>query len=191
MTQSTSKAQKPISTTKTTNQQPKNILLDKWEDIGFHWSGNVNPSELTRLFQLVESSVEHQPISLSCELKRQGGVLWLNWQVQGSIWIACQRCLQPMEHTLTNEYQLALLQDDSQASLLNDEQDYILLDEVILPNSVDRKLPLLEIIEDGLLLDIPLSPKHEHCEMYVQQSGEITEQPTDNPFAILAGLKKS
>ena len=47
------------------------------------------------------------------------------------------------------------------------------------------------MIEDELLVDLPLAPKHDDCEMAVTEVGELPEAVAEkeNPFAVLASLK--
>ena len=54
------------------------------------------------------------------------------------------------------------------------------------PATVD----LLALLEDELLLLMPLSPKHDVCEHKHQPTTEeVVEEKRDNPFEVLAGLK--
>jgi hypothetical protein len=67
------------------------------------------------------------------------------------------------------------------------DQEIILIDEL----TDDNKLWLLSMIEDELLVDLPLAPKHDDCEMAVTEVGELPEAVAEkeNPFAVLASLK--
>ena len=106
------------------------------------------------------------------------------------MWLTCQRCLQPVATSLTDDYDIALLEDESQASLVDEEQDYLLLEEIVDNQTPERLLPLKKLIEDELLLKMPLAPKHDDCEMSVEQFGEIPEEEEgENPFAALSALK--
>lgn len=108
----------------------------------------------------------------------------------GDVWLTCQRCLQPVDINLTDDYDIALLDDESQVRLINEEQDYLLLDEVVTEQSPEHLLPLKKLIEDEILLKTPMAPKHDDCEMTVEQFGEIPEEEeNENPFAALASLK--
>lgn len=82
-----------------------------------------------------------------------------------------------------------MLEDEAQASILDDEVDYVLLDEITEDQRGEILLPLANILEDEILLDVPLSPKHEDCEMATEQVGELPEEENENPFAALAALK--
>ena len=73
---------------------------------------------------------------------------------------------------------------------MGEEQDYLLLEEVVDHQFPQRLLPLKKLFEDELLLKTPLAPKHDDCEMSVEQFGDIPEEEeSENPFAALSALK--
>ncbi|PKG34735.1 YceD family protein [Psychrobacter sp. Sarcosine-3u-12] len=177
--------QTPISTS-----MPEHISLNKWEDTGFEWEGEVAPATFERLSAILTTEHEQANIQLSINLYRRSNVLHLAFQLAGDVWLTCQRCLQPVDINLTDDYDIALLDDESQVRLINEEQDYLLLDEVVTEQSPERLLPLKKLIEDEILLKTPMAPKHDDCEMTVEQFGEIPEEEeNENPFAALASLK--
>ena len=177
--------QTPISTS-----MPEHISLNKWEDTGFEWEGEIAPATFERLSAILTTEHEQANIQLSINLYRRSNVLHLAFQLAGDVWLTCQRCLQPVDINLTDDYDIALLDDESQVRLINEEQDYLLLDEVVTEQSPERLLPLKKLIEDEILLKTPMAPKHDDCEMTVEQFGEIPdEEENENPFAALASLK--
>jgi uncharacterized protein len=156
----------PLSTS-----MPESISLDKWADTGYEWTGEVEPSAFKRLAATLATEHEQADISLNANL-------------------TCQRCLQPVVIGLSDDYNIALLEDESQARSINDEQDYLLLDEIITEPAPELLLPFKKLVEDEILLKTPMSPKHDDCEMTVEQFGEIPEEEeSENPFAALASLK--
>lgn len=168
---------------------PLNVSLDKWADTGFEWSGSVEPSEFTRLEAILTDEHEQAPIEIAATLSKSNNVLNLSFTLKGDIWLTCQRCLQPIAVDLTGEHDIALLADESQARLLSEEDEYLLLEEIVDPDAQEKLLPLARLIEDEILLETPLSPKHDDCEMVVDQVGEIEEEAEESPFAALAALK--
>ncbi|CAN6959848.1 MULTISPECIES: DUF177 domain-containing protein [Psychrobacter] len=177
--------QTPISTS-----MPEHISLNKWEDTGFEWEGEIAPATFERLSAILTTEHEQANIQLSINLYRRSNVLHLSFKLVGDVWLTCQRCLQPVDINLTDDYDIALLDDESQVRLINEEQDYLLLDEVVTEQSPERLLPLKKLIEDEILLKTPMAPKHDDCEMTVEQFGEIPEEEeNENPFAALASLK--
>ena len=175
----------PVSTS-----MPEHISLDKWADTGFEWSGEVDPNSFERLATTLSAEHDQSNTQLNAELYRRNDVLHLAFTLKGDIWLTCQRCLQPVAVDLSDDYNIALLENDSQVRLIDEEQDYLLLDEIVTEQSPERLLPFKKLVEDEILLKIPMAPKHDDCEMSVEQFGEIPEEEeNENPFAALASLK--
>ena len=184
---------KNSNTEKSALQLPNHVNLEKWEDAGYTWSGTITPRILTRLVDIVPEEYQDKAIDLKCELKKQGQLLTLIMQFSGDIWVTCQRCLTPLNIDITHDAELILLQREEQQGLVDESDDYLLLEELLAeqPENIkgDRVLPLKKLVEDELLLDVPLSAKHDDCEMAVEQVGEIIEEEAENPFAALEALK--
>lgn len=168
---------------------PEHISLDKWSDIDFEWKGAVAPTSFERLATQLATEQQQPELQLEANLYRRNNVLHLAFTVTGEVWLSCQRCLQPIAIDLTDDYDIALLDDDSQASLVNDEQDYLILNEIMGDKTPERLLPFKKIVEDELLLKAPMAPKHDDCDMVIEQVGDIPEEENENPFAALAALK--
>lgn len=191
-----SKLSKPTTnnnTEKSAQQLPNHVNLEKWEYVGYIWSGSITPRMMNRLVDTVPEAYQDNPIELRCELKKQGQLLTLLMQFTGDIWVTCQRCLTPMSIDVTHDAELILLQHEDQQGLVDEADDFLLLEELLAEQPEnkkgDRLLPLKKLIEDELLLDIPLSSKHDDCEMAVEQVGEIIEEEAESPFAALEALK--
>ena len=172
------------------NIMPDTISLNKWEDTGFEWAGEIAPNAFERLVSVLNTEHEQANILLDAKLYRLNNVLHLAFTLTGEVWLTCQRCLQPIAVDLGDEYDIALLDNESQIRLIREEQDYLLLEEIVTEQSPERLLPFKKLIEDEILLKTPMAPKHDDCEMSVEQFGEIPEEEeTENPFAALASLK--
>lgn len=169
---------------------PEHISLSKWEDNGFEWTGEIAPTSFDRLAAMLTTEHDQSKIHLNANLYRRNNVLHLAFRLVGDVWLTCQRCLQPIAIDLADNYNIALLDDESQVRLVDEDQDYLLLDEIITESSPERLLPFRKLVEDEILLKAPMAPKHENCEMTVEQFGEIPEEEdSENPFAALASLK--
>ena len=108
------------------------------------------------------------------------------------VWLTCQRCLHPVAHTLETERTLRFVPTEEEAARLDETED----DEDVLARP--RTLNLLELVEDELILALPLVPRHERCPEPLayepeaeapQPEGQAAKAP--NPFAALAQLKRS
>jgi len=153
----------PVST-----GMPEYISLDKWADTGYEWSGDVELNIFKRLDAILNTEHEQKKISISANLYRHNNVLHLAFTLTGNAWLTCQRCLQPVAIELSDDYNIALLEKESQVRLVDEEQDYLLLEEVITEQSPESLLPFKKLVEDEILLKIPMAPKHDDCEMTVE-----------------------
>ena len=175
---------------KSLTHMPEYISLSKGGGSGFEWQGEVNPVSFERLAALLTSEHEQTNLSLKTNLYRRNDVLHLAFEVDGEVWLTCQRCLQPVATELTDDFDIALLEEDSKSNSVNEEQDYLILEEVVDNQTPERLLPLKKLIEDELILMMPLAPKHDDCEMSIEQFGELPEEEeSENPFAALSALK--
>ena len=100
--------------------------------------------------------------------------------------LECQRCLQPMRVSLQAARRIFFVYGEDAAAALDADSD----DDVL---ALTPALDLADLIEDELLLALPLVPRHEHCpeplpRAFVEDDPAI--DPADNPFAVLAALKR-
>ena len=100
--------------------------------------------------------------------------------------LECQRCLQPMRTPLHAERRIFFVEGEDAAAALDADTD----DDVL---ALEPALDLPALVEDELLLTLPLVPRHEVCPEplprgFVDEDSEPA--PADNPFAVLAALKQ-
>ena len=110
---------------------------------------------------------------------------WLHVSAQTSLNLECQRCLQPMAVPLEVSRSFCFVHGESAAAELDAESE----DDVL---ALTRALDLRELVEDELLLSLPLVPRHESCASPMPLAGGEPEPAEErpNPFAVLAALKR-
>ena len=116
-----------------------------------------------------------------------GSRVWLHLRADAQFPVVCQRCLQPMDVPLKVDRWFRFVADEAAAEAQDDDSEEDLL-------VLSREFALHELIEDELLLDMPLVPRHEHCPVEVRLSAgedelEPEPGPARNPFAALAQFK--
>ncbi len=116
----------------------------------------------------------------------------LELQARARVWLTCQRCLQPVAHTLEAERTLRFVPTEEEAARLDETED----DEDVL--ALPRTLDLHELVEDELILALPLVPRHEACPdpLPYEPEAEAPEpamqaDEAPHPFAALAQLKRA
>jgi uncharacterized protein len=110
---------------------------------------------------------------------------WLHITASTRVSLECQRCLKPVEVPLRIERDFLFVHgEDAAAQLDADSEDDVL--------AISRALDLRELIEDELLLAMPIVPRHEVCpEPLVVPDEGVSEDDEPNPFAVLAALKRA
>lgn len=100
--------------------------------------------------------------------------------------LECQRCLQPMPAALEAERRIFFVEGEAAAEALDLGSE----DDVL---ALTPALDLADLIEEELLLALPLVPRHEHCPEPLPRplvEDDPAIDPADNPFAVLAALKR-
>lgn len=114
--------------------------------------------------------------------------LWLHLQASTSVWLSCQRCLHPMRVELSVERPIRFVRGEDRAEALDAECD----DDVL---ALSASLDLLALVEDELILALPIVPRHELCPSAVATivpaaAAEANGVPLEKPFAALEALKR-
>jgi uncharacterized protein len=130
--------------------------------------------------------------SLHGELRRpKGGAVqtWLRLTASANVALTCQRCLKPVQEDIDIDRWIRFVDTEAEAAALDVDSD----DDVL---ALPRHLDARELIEDELLLALPLVPRHEACPepLPVPDAAEASaaeeEAERPNPFAALAALKR-
>ena len=114
--------------------------------------------------------------------------IWLELEASVALPMQCQRCLSPVLETVQAQRSFRFVADEATAAALDDEAEEDIL-------VISRDFDALALVEDELILSLPLVPLHEVCPEIVPMSAvdpefeQAAERP--NPFGVLAGLKKS
>jgi uncharacterized protein len=115
---------------------------------------------------------------------------WLTLQAQATAPLECQRCLGTVHTALEFDRQFQFADTEEAAAELDAQEE----DDVLV---ISRNFNLLSLIEDELLLALPVVPRHDACPQPLPMSTQADASPADadattekpNPFAKLAGLK--
>jgi uncharacterized protein len=111
---------------------------------------------------------------------------WLHLGATARIALVCQRCLGPVETPVRAQRSFLFVADEETAARLDAEAE----DDVL---AMARALDLRDLVEDELLLALPLVPRHEVCPepLPVSRDDDTPQEEAANPFAALAALKRS
>jgi uncharacterized protein len=148
-------------------------------------------SSFGRLADVVPEGVPPERVEWSARgaLRRPGALepeVWLHLQARACVWMTCQRCLQPVAVPVEIDRRLRFVRGEDEAARLDAESE----DDVL---ELERTLDLPALVEDELLLALPLVPRHDRCPQPLTPAAEsppADEQPPRSPFAALAALKR-
>jgi uncharacterized protein len=127
----------------------------------------------------------------NAELRAGSGAeadIWLHLQATVTLPLTCQRCMGSVDTPIAVDQWYRFVATEEIAMAEDDESEEDLL--VMAP-----QFDLLAVLEDELLMALPLVPMHDHCPLApVLAVGdlELANAPAEkpNPFAVLAQLKK-
>lgn len=109
---------------------------------------------------------------------------WLHLKATARLALECQRCLQPVECVIDVDRSFVFVPGESAAAELDAQIDADVL-------ALTRALDLRELVEDEMLLALPVVPRHEVCPQPLPISDDtLADESRPNPFAALATLKR-
>lgn len=150
-------------------------------------------ADLTRLMAASHpesSSPADAAVAWSAHAERRTGAAgagscWLHVEAHARLDLVCQRCLGPVPTDLRAERSFLFVPGEEQAAALDAEIE----DDVL---ALTRSLDLRELVEDELLLSMPLVPRHEVCPEPLPNPAAYDDAPAEraNPFGALRGLRR-
>jgi uncharacterized protein len=154
-------------------------------------SGNEPVGTHPRLMAETEGRGADTPVAWSAtgELRNRGHVhpeVWLHLSAGTTLSLVCQRCLMPVEVPVETERSFRFVPDEEMAAAQDEQSEEDVL-------ALSRSFDLVELIEDELLMEMPLAPRHETCppvRVAVSDDDFTAAAPErENPFAALGKLK--
>ncbi|VWX56435.1 conserved hypothetical protein [Burkholderiales bacterium 8X] len=116
-------------------------------------------------------------------------VPWLHLDARLQVGMVCQRCLTPVEVDLHADRWFRFEKNEELAAAADE-----LSEEDVLVES--RDFDFVDLIEDELLMEMPIAPMHDECPVPVDlktadRAFEDPGQERPNPFEALQALKKA
>jgi len=131
------------------------------------------------------SAVRYRALGQRASLEGGGTQAALRLEVGTEVRLECQRCLQPMTVPLHVGRRFFFVAGEESAAALDEDSEE---DVLALVPSFD----LHALVEDELLLALPIVPRHDVCPVpvpLVVEDDAPTAEPQDHPFAALSALK--
>ncbi len=148
-------------------------------------AGVFKLTEMNRLLAVSEPCGEQAKVNIHFDVDEQGLVV-ISGTASATVSLTCQRCTENFEQQLEVKFCFSPVKKPEYADELPSYYDAIETDE-------NGEVNLRDLVEDELLLAIPLIPKHalEDCSAESDSVwGELPEElDKPNPFDVLKQLK--
>lgn len=104
--------------------------------------------------------------------------------LKASLILQCQRCMESFNYEIMNDFVLGIVQTEEKAMHLPEEYDPVII--------ADGMLAIHDVIEDELMMSLPVVPMHDPkaCKVaapYKTSSG--VEPESNNPFNVISILR--
>jgi len=158
---------------------PHQPLIDGFEfaTAGAKQQGRWPVRELPRLRDMLASDAGEITYGLE-GTRDERGRPGLRLSLEGTLQLRCQRCLEPMPFEVQAEEVLVLAATQAE---IDAEPPHAQAPDFVLAG---KEMPVRELIEDQLILELPYAPRHEGC---AAGAGQPADEKV-SPFASLRGL---
>jgi uncharacterized protein len=175
------------------NFKAQGLNLQELAQDGQPWSETTLIADLQRLAAEAQGLNATDAIQwqVTGELRPQAGAedqVWLHLTAEARVPLTCQRCLTLVATPVEVDQWYRFVESEEIATAEDDEAEEDLL--VMAP-----QFDLMALLEDELLMALPLVPMHETCPATpIFSAGDPAVDAAEakpNPFAVLRQLKKS
>jgi uncharacterized protein len=149
--------------------------------------GKLPISTMARLCELLVDDTGDVNVRLEFGIDHEG-IYFLKGRIHSRVVLECQRCLQAMVYEIDSGILLGIVDSHEAAELLPSHYEPLVVR--------DGPLYLKDLIEDELLLSLPIVAMHPEAECAIgdkelkgERQDERNEAERKNPFSVLAGLK--
>lgn len=156
---------------------------------GRELEGEIPLAQARRLAEVLAQSPDVARVKLRFGLD-EAGIPLVEGTIEAALALTCQRCLDPVLLQVRSEPRLALVENEAEAKSKQENYDTLLVE--------DERLVLLDMVEDELLLALPLVPVHARAEdctadtvraLQPEYDERDAKDEAESPFAVLKNLK--
>jgi DUF177 domain-containing protein len=145
------------------------------------FQGRIDLDDFPRLEESLANRDAQLDYTVTARLDKQRRKV-VSCIIEGFVFLTCQTTLEAFRHAISIDDRLVLVDDESQLPPIeqeSDAEDYLVADE---------PLDVLDLVEDAVLLALPMVPRKPGLEE--ARPASAPKDPEKSPFAALASLKK-
>jgi len=164
---------------------PQIVDLYRLAVAGEAHAGRIKQSVFNRMVSVAHDEEKWVDILLRFGVERE--VHYLRGGLKTEFTVVCQRCMNPMSLPVDISFSFGFVRDENEEVRLPGEFEPLWIEHA--------QMDLLYILEDELLLSLPMAPLHLQVECPAWAASRVINEQTDsgrkNPFSVLAGLNTS
>jgi uncharacterized protein len=157
------------------------IHLDRLSAKPLKFEGTFTPADLERLEESLADGRGELRYRVTARLDPQRRKV-VSCIIEGFVFLTCQASLEPFRHDVAIDERLVLVESEAELPSIEEEsetEDYLVADE---------PLDIRDLVEDAVLLALPMVPRKPGLEAPRQGLEDAVRK--ESPFAALASLKK-
>lgn len=162
---------------------PEHIDPFRFAEQGLGLDGAVKLIDMPRLSALVQNNDGKVLVNLNFGIDEQG-ITYLKGHLKTELVLQCQRCMEPLKYEIMSDFVLGIINTLDEANTLPAAYEPAMANE--------GDLALRDLIEDEVLLNLPIIPRHEpqDCKVHLPLTDSGWEKEKNkSPFHVLASLK--
>ena len=163
---------------------PEHIDPFRYAEQNLSLEGAVKIADMHRLSSNLSASDDVVSVRLQFGIDEQG-INYLKGHLETMLSLQCQRCMEPFVYEIISDFVLGIVTTLDEANALPEHYEPALAKE--------GSLALRELIEDEVILNLPIIPRHEleDCKVQLPLADSGWEKSKgENPFHILETLKR-
>ncbi len=163
---------------------PEHIDPFRYAEQSLRLSGAVKIADMHRLSTTIGSTNDDTvAVDLEFGVDEQG-MTFLKGHLKTQLTLECQRCMEPFVYEIISNFVLGIVSTLDEANALPEHYEPAL--------AKDGSLALRELIEDEIILNLPIIPRHEpeDCKVKLPLADvEWESEKRESPFHVLQSLK--
>jgi uncharacterized protein len=162
---------------------PEHIDAFRYAEQSLSLDGTLKIADMPRLSTNVMASADAVAVNLKFGVDEQK-ITYLAGHLETKLSLQCQRCMEPFVYEIISDFVLGLVTTLDEANALPEQYEPAL--------ATEGSLALRDLIEDEIILNLPIIPRHEpeECKVKLPLVDSGWDQVRgENPFQILESLK--
>ncbi|MES2217053.1 MAG: YceD family protein [Pseudomonadota bacterium] len=167
------------------NNLPTHVDPVRFAENAMDLHGTLPISNMLRLAPSLNSPTGEAQVHIQFGMDKK--IKFSKGQVKAELAVQCQRCLEPFVYEIISDFAFGIVETDAKAKELPAHYDPVLI--------IDDSLNLAEMIEEELIINLPIVLMHDPKDCKVKMPVVVLEDPDAtqpkkvNPFKVIESLK--